>query len=96
MPHILGDRERDRFIDGFGDVLDSGGLYCMLETLVARSVHNDGGTTRYQGNQDCQPARGCRACRPRRRRQEQGSRPETASTELADAGDVVKFDFLEA
>nr|ASK38315.1 hypothetical protein [Halorubrum lacusprofundi] len=30
MPHILGDRERDRFIDGFGDVLDSGGLYCML------------------------------------------------------------------
>ena len=30
MLHILGDRERDRFIDGLGDVLDTGGLYCVL------------------------------------------------------------------
>lgn len=30
MLHILGDRERDRFIDGLGDVLASGGLYCVL------------------------------------------------------------------
>jgi hypothetical protein len=30
MLHILGDRERDRFVDGLGDVLDSGGLYCVL------------------------------------------------------------------
>ena len=30
MLHVLGDRERDRFIDGLGDVLDSGGLYCVL------------------------------------------------------------------
>lgn len=30
MLHILGDRERDRFIRGLGDVLASGGLYCVL------------------------------------------------------------------
>jgi SAM-dependent methyltransferase len=30
MLHILGDRERDRFIDELGDVLVSGGLYCVL------------------------------------------------------------------
>lgn len=30
MFHILGDRERDRFIDGLRDVLASGGLYCVL------------------------------------------------------------------
>jgi 2-polyprenyl-3-methyl-5-hydroxy-6-metoxy-1,4-benzoquinol methylase len=30
MLHILGDRERDRFIDGLGDVVASGGLYCVL------------------------------------------------------------------
>ncbi|MFO8114753.1 MAG: class I SAM-dependent methyltransferase [Halorubrum sp.] len=30
MLHILGDRERDRFVDGLGDVLASGGLYCVL------------------------------------------------------------------
>jgi SAM-dependent methyltransferase len=30
MFHILGERERDRFIDGLGEVLASGGLYCVL------------------------------------------------------------------
>ena len=30
MLHILGDRERDRFIAGLGDVVASGGLYCVL------------------------------------------------------------------
>ena len=30
MLHILADWERDRFIDGLGDVLVSGGLYCVL------------------------------------------------------------------
>lgn len=30
MLHILGDRERDRFVDGLGDVLARGGLYCVL------------------------------------------------------------------
>ena len=30
MFHVLGDRERDRFVDGLGDVLASGGLYCVL------------------------------------------------------------------
>jgi SAM-dependent methyltransferase len=30
MLHILGDRERDRFIDELGDVLQKGGLYCVL------------------------------------------------------------------
>lgn len=30
MLHVLGDRERDRFIDGLGDVLVGGGLYCVL------------------------------------------------------------------
>lgn len=30
MFHVLGDRERDRLIAGLGDVLSSGGLYCVL------------------------------------------------------------------
>lgn len=30
MFHVLGDRERDKFIDGLGEVLRSGGLYCVL------------------------------------------------------------------
>ena len=30
MFHVLGDRERDRFVDGLGDVVDPGGLYCVL------------------------------------------------------------------
>ncbi|MFW6317252.1 MAG: methyltransferase domain-containing protein [Halorubrum sp.] len=30
MLHVLGDRERDRFVDGLGDVLAGGGLYCVL------------------------------------------------------------------
>ena len=30
MFHILGDRERDRFVDGLGDVVRPGGLYCVL------------------------------------------------------------------
>lgn len=30
MLHILGDRERDLFVEGLGDVLVSGGLYCVL------------------------------------------------------------------
>jgi hypothetical protein len=30
MLHILGDRERDLFIDGLGDVVRSGGLYRIL------------------------------------------------------------------
>ena len=30
MLHVLGDRERDRFIDGLGDVVASGGLYFVL------------------------------------------------------------------
>lgn len=30
MLHILGDRERDRFIDELGAVIDRGGLYCVL------------------------------------------------------------------
>ncbi|GAA0533899.1 class I SAM-dependent methyltransferase [Halorubrum ejinorense] len=30
MFHILGDRERDRFIDGLADVVRPGGLYCVL------------------------------------------------------------------
>jgi SAM-dependent methyltransferase len=30
MFHVLGDRERDRFVAGLGDVVPSGGLYCVL------------------------------------------------------------------
>ncbi|MFB6184043.1 MAG: class I SAM-dependent methyltransferase [Haloarculaceae archaeon] len=30
MFHVLGDRERDRFVAGLGTVLDDGGLYCVL------------------------------------------------------------------
>lgn len=30
MLHILGDRERDRFVDGLGAVVPRGGLYCVL------------------------------------------------------------------
>ncbi|WP_436935774.1 class I SAM-dependent methyltransferase [Halovenus marina] len=30
MFHVLGDRERDRFISGLGDVVETGGLYCVL------------------------------------------------------------------
>lgn len=30
MFHVLGDRERDRFVAGLGDVVRSGGLYCVL------------------------------------------------------------------
>lgn len=30
MLHILGDRERDRFVAGLGDVVPRGGLYCVL------------------------------------------------------------------
>ncbi len=30
MFHILGSRERDRFVDKLGEVLESGGLYCVL------------------------------------------------------------------
>lgn len=30
MFHVLGDRERDRFITGLGDIVDEGGLYCVL------------------------------------------------------------------
>jgi len=30
MFHVLGDRERDRFIAGLGDVVRRGGLYCVL------------------------------------------------------------------
>lgn len=30
MLHILGDRERDLFIDGLEDVVRSGGRYCIL------------------------------------------------------------------
>ena len=30
MFHVLGERERDRFVDGLGEVVPSGGLYCVL------------------------------------------------------------------
>ena len=30
MFHILGNAERDRFVDGLGDVVRPGGLYCVL------------------------------------------------------------------
>lgn len=30
MFHVLGDRERDRFVEGLGDVVRPGGLYCVL------------------------------------------------------------------
>ncbi|WP_435074576.1 class I SAM-dependent methyltransferase [Halorubrum sp. HHNYT27] len=30
MFHILGDRERDRFVESLADVVRSGGLYCVL------------------------------------------------------------------
>jgi hypothetical protein len=30
MFHILGDRERDQFISGLGDIVQRGGLYCVL------------------------------------------------------------------
>lgn len=30
MFHVLGDRERDRFVAGLGEVLRPGGLYCVL------------------------------------------------------------------
>lgn len=30
MFHLLGDRERDRFVAALGDVIPSGGLYCVL------------------------------------------------------------------
>ncbi|MFD1687572.1 class I SAM-dependent methyltransferase [Halobellus litoreus] len=30
MFHVLGDRERDRFVDGLAAVVPSGGLYCVL------------------------------------------------------------------
>jgi SAM-dependent methyltransferase len=30
MFHLLGDRERDRFVAALGDVVASGGLYCVL------------------------------------------------------------------
>ena len=30
MFHVLGDRERDRFIEGLGEIVPSGGLYCVL------------------------------------------------------------------
>lgn len=39
MFHVLGDRERDLFVDGLGDVLRSGGLYCVLGD--ARRAEND-------------------------------------------------------
>lgn len=44
MFHILGDRERDRFIDGLGDVLASGGLYCVLGD-ARRTEHDIYGIT---------------------------------------------------
>ena len=30
MFHVLGERERDRFVAGLGEVVPSGGLYCVL------------------------------------------------------------------
>lgn len=30
MFHVLGDRERDRFVAGLGEVVPSGGLYCVF------------------------------------------------------------------
>ena len=30
MFHVLGDRERDRFVEGLAEVVQSGGLYCVL------------------------------------------------------------------
>jgi 2-polyprenyl-3-methyl-5-hydroxy-6-metoxy-1,4-benzoquinol methylase len=30
MFHIMGDRERDQFVEGLGAVIESGGLYCVL------------------------------------------------------------------
>lgn len=30
MFHILGDAERDRFVEGLGEIVPSGGLYCVL------------------------------------------------------------------
>lgn len=30
MLHVLGDRERDRFIEGLDEIVPSGGLYCVL------------------------------------------------------------------
>ena len=44
MLHILGDRERDRFIDGLGDVLASKGLYCVLGD-ARRTEHETYGIT---------------------------------------------------
>jgi SAM-dependent methyltransferase len=41
MFHILGDRERDLFIEGLGEVVRSGGLYCVLgdARTDARSIY---------------------------------------------------------
>jgi len=36
MFHILGDRERDQFIAGPGDVVRPGGLYCVLGDARSR------------------------------------------------------------
>jgi cyclopropane fatty-acyl-phospholipid synthase-like methyltransferase len=44
MFHILGDGERDRFVDGLGDVVPSGGLYCVLGD-ARRSSHDIYGIT---------------------------------------------------
>jgi SAM-dependent methyltransferase len=44
MFHVLGDRERDRFITGLGDVLVSGGLYCVLGD-ARRTEHDIYGIT---------------------------------------------------
>lgn len=40
MFHVLGDRERDRFVAGLGDVVRRGGLYCVLGDARA----GEGGT----------------------------------------------------
>lgn len=42
MFHVLGDRERDRFIDELGEVLRSGGLYCVLGDASQRGCPGDG------------------------------------------------------
>ncbi|MFB6096755.1 MAG: class I SAM-dependent methyltransferase [Haloferacaceae archaeon] len=41
MFHVLGDRERDRFVDGLGAVVRPGGLYCVLGDARAdeRSIY---------------------------------------------------------
>ncbi len=37
MFHVLGDREREWFVDGLGDVVAEGGLYCVLGDARRRS-----------------------------------------------------------